>query len=247
MEPRSPALQVNSLAAEPQEKPSLFQGHSCHTHITTRIIFLISVCRHDIPVTKITDDSAGPSEWMTSYRRPFLTCPVHLCSLLSYQMPTLTLHSSYSKLLAVPRMCLTYSCHWTFTSASGFPGGVSDKALACQRRRCKRRWFDPWVGRILWKRAWQHTPVFLPGESCGQRSLADVVRGVTQSWMRLKLLSMHAQAFTWALLCLRRLSPAPALPSLASSHLEFKQYSVSTSSRSPRLFSTCHHHKLLCR
>ena len=110
---------------------------------------------------------------MTSYRRPFLTCPVHLCSLLSYQMPTLTLHSSYSKLLAVPRMCLTYSCHWTFTSASGFPGGVSDKALACQRRRCKRRWFDPWVGRILWKRAWQHTPVFLPGESHGQRSLAD--------------------------------------------------------------------------
>ena len=84
----------------------------------------------------------------------------------------------------------------TFTSASGFPGGVSDKALACQRKRCKRRWFDPWVERIPWKRSWQHTPVFLPGESCGQRSLADVVRGVTQSWIQLKLLSMHAQAFT---------------------------------------------------
>ena len=32
--------------------------------------------------------------------------------------------------------------------------------------------FDPWVGKILWKRKWQPTPVFLPGESHGQRSLA---------------------------------------------------------------------------
>ena len=32
--------------------------------------------------------------------------------------------------------------------------------------------FDPWVRKILRKRAWQPTPVFLPGESHGQRSLA---------------------------------------------------------------------------
>ena len=32
--------------------------------------------------------------------------------------------------------------------------------------------FYPWVGKILWRRAWQPTPVFLPGESDGQRSLA---------------------------------------------------------------------------
>ena len=32
--------------------------------------------------------------------------------------------------------------------------------------------FDPWVGKILWKRKWLPTPVFLPGESHGQRSLA---------------------------------------------------------------------------
>ena len=31
--------------------------------------------------------------------------------------------------------------------------------------------FDPWVGKILWRTAWQPTPVFLPGESHGQRSL----------------------------------------------------------------------------
>ena len=31
--------------------------------------------------------------------------------------------------------------------------------------------FDPWVGKIPWRRKWQPTPVFLPGESPGQRSL----------------------------------------------------------------------------
>ena len=36
-----------------------------------------------------------------------------------------------------------------------------------------RHGFDPLVGKILWRRAWQSTPGFLPGESHGQRSLAD--------------------------------------------------------------------------
>ena len=35
----------------------------------------------------------------------------------------------------------------------------------CQWRRHKRRWFNPWFGKIPWSRAWQPTPVFLPGES----------------------------------------------------------------------------------
>jgi len=37
--------------------------------------------------------------------------------------------------------------------------------------KCRRCNFDPWVGKIPWKRAWQPTPVFLTGESHGQRSL----------------------------------------------------------------------------
>ena len=36
----------------------------------------------------------------------------------------------------------------------------------------KRHWFDPWVGKIPWRRTWQPTPVVLPRESFGQRSLA---------------------------------------------------------------------------
>ena len=46
------------------------------------------------------------------------------------------------------------------------------KEHACQSRSRKRGEFDPWVRKIPWRRAWQLTPVFLPGESHGQRSLA---------------------------------------------------------------------------
>ena len=53
-----------------------------------------------------------------------------------------------------------------------FPGGASDKEPACQCRRHKRSGFNPWVGKILKKRSRQPTPVLLPGESHGQRSLA---------------------------------------------------------------------------
>ena len=47
------------------------------------------------------------------------------------------------------------------------------KKSSCQCRRCRRRRFDPWVGKIPWRRKWQPTPVFLPGEFHRQRNLAD--------------------------------------------------------------------------
>ena len=53
----------------------------------------------------------------------------------------------------------------------GIPGGASSKEPACQYRRHKRHEFSPWVGNIPWKRTWQSTPVFLPGESLEQKSL----------------------------------------------------------------------------
>ena len=51
------------------------------------------------------------------------------------------------------------------------PKWCSSKELACQCRRCKRHGFDTWVGKIIWSRKWQPTPVFLPGKSHRQRSL----------------------------------------------------------------------------
>ena len=40
--------------------------------------------------------------------------------------------------------------------------------------------FDFWVRKIAWRRKWQPTPVFLPGESHGQMSLAGTVYGVAR-------------------------------------------------------------------
>ena len=55
---------------------------------------------------------------------------------------------------------------------AGFPGGTSGKEPSCQCRRHVRYGFNPWVRKIPWRRAWQPTPVFLPGQSHGQRNLA---------------------------------------------------------------------------
>ena len=46
------------------------------------------------------------------------------------------------------------------------------KKTACQFRKHKRCGFYPWIGTIPWRRKWQPTPVFMHGESHGQRSLA---------------------------------------------------------------------------
>ena len=51
-------------------------------------------------------------------------------------------------------------------------GGPSGKEPACQCRRQKRHDFNPWVGKMPWRRTWQLTPEFLPGECHGPRSLA---------------------------------------------------------------------------
>ena len=77
----------------------------------------------------------------------------------------------------------------------GFPGGANGKEPTCQRRRHKRHGFDPWVGKIPWRREWQPTPVFLLGESHGQGAWRATVHGFTTSQTQLKQLSMHTCMF----------------------------------------------------
>ena len=92
------------------------------------------------------------------------------------------------------------SCHFFFFKGLDmFPGGASGKEPACQCRRHKRRGFDPWVEKIPWRRAWQPTPVSLPGESHGQRSLGGYSprgRRVGQNWSDL----VHTQGAVWGCL-----------------------------------------------
>ena len=68
----------------------------------------------------------------------------------------------------------------------------------CQCRRCKRHRFSPWVGKIPWRKAWQATPGFLPGESYGQSSLVGYpgVHRATKSWTQQKQLHMPTRTET---------------------------------------------------
>ena len=62
--------------------------------------------------------------------------------------------------------------HWVGRDWSDLAAASSSgKEPTCQCRRHKRHRFDPWVRKICWRRVWQPTPVFLPKESHGQRSL----------------------------------------------------------------------------
>ena len=66
---------------------------------------------------------------------------------------------------SVPRLSLGF---WGLLLVIRFPGG-SDGRVCPQ---CRRPGFDPWVRKSPWRRAWQPTPVFFPGECHGQRSPA---------------------------------------------------------------------------
>ena len=50
-------------------------------------------------------------------------------------------------------------------------GGATGKELTCQCKRHKRSEFEPWVGKISWRRMWQPIPAFSLGESHRQRKL----------------------------------------------------------------------------
>ena len=61
-----------------------------------------------------------------------------------------------------------------------FPGGSMVKNPPAVQE-LQETMLDPWVRKVPWKREWQPTPVFFPGEFHGQRSLMGyIVHGVTK-------------------------------------------------------------------
>ena len=63
----------------------------------------------------------------------------------------------------------------------GFPGSSAGKESAC---KCRRPWFDSWVGKIPWRRNRLPTPVFMgfPGGSDGKESTCNIERPGFDSW-----------------------------------------------------------------
>ena len=74
----------------------------------------------------------------------------------------------------------------------GFPGESDSQESVCN---VGDPGFKTWVRKIPWRRAWQPTPVFLPGESHGQRSLEGYsLRGCKES-TRLSDQAQHTCSF----------------------------------------------------
>ena len=110
--------------------------------------------------------------------------PLSPPSPLAFNLPSIRVFSSELAL------CIRWPKYWSFSfsisPSSEYSGLISfridwldlltvqetlwlnGREHICQSRR---HGFDLWLGKIPWRRTWQSTPVFLPGKSCGQRSL----------------------------------------------------------------------------
>ena len=73
--------------------------------------------------------------------------------------------------------------------ALGFTGSPSGKEPTFQCRRLKRQRFNAWVRKTPWRRAWQSTLIFLPGESMDRGSWWAAVSRVTKNQTRMKQIS----------------------------------------------------------
>ena len=74
---------------------------------------------------------------------------------------------------------------------NGLPWWLSVKEFACQ---CRRQGFHPWSWKIPWTMKCQPTPVFLPGKSHGQRSLAGYSLWGYKEW---DMTATTAKTITW--------------------------------------------------
>ena len=83
---------------------------------------------------------------------------------------------SWNKNLFYPWISVIFTSknHFGPSLLGGMTKRVSkDSPLVAQmvNLQCRRPGFDPWVGKIPWRREWQPTPLFLPGEFHGQKRL----------------------------------------------------------------------------
>ena len=121
-----------------------------------------------VPSLPAVPESLSCSVWGKAVRMPGQEIQLQVVI-----MPLICLISldRYSGLNCVPH-----------TQKGGFPGGTSGKEPAGQRTCGQRRGCNPWVRKTPWRTAWEPTPVFLPGESHGQRSLEGCSHFNTLVW-----------------------------------------------------------------
>ena len=117
----------------------------------------------------IQDDNISPSLVTSRFPLPILS-QVPPVPFVHHEIPTpLLMHKAILRWRRAGLRLYQY-----VKESLSFPGSSVVKKSTFQCRRCR---FDPWVGKIPWRRKWLPSPVFLPGKSYGQRSLAGPVHG----------------------------------------------------------------------
>ena len=110
----------------------------------------------------VMSDSLQPHRYIVHRNSPGQNTLVGSCSLLQWIFLTQGLNP------------VLLHCRWTLNRLS-HQGSLETLSHCCTAERLvhskARPGFNPWVGKIPWRREWQLTPVFLPGAFHGQRSL----------------------------------------------------------------------------
>ena len=99
----------------------------------------------------------GEAANITGIRRFFSS------NFLLHPITAISLHHTHTHIRLMREQIL-----FKYKAKRGLPWWLSGIKFACQ---CRRLGFDLWAGKIPLGRKWQPTPVFLPGEFHGQRSL----------------------------------------------------------------------------
>ena len=91
-------------------------------------------------------------------------------------------------ILNVPKLSKQANVRHMYLGIYGFPGGASDKEPTCQCRRHKRCGFDPWVGKIPWRRTHSSNPLQYswPENSMDIGAWWRLVHSVSKSGTQLK-------------------------------------------------------------
>ena len=95
-----------------------------------------------------------------------------------------------------PAMQETWIPLWPPSAFHGLPWWLRQSRICLQYRRPR---FDPWVRKIPWRREWQPSPVFLPGEFHGQRHLSSCSPWSCKELDTVKQLTLSLFCFSSAL------------------------------------------------
>ena len=126
--------------------------------------FICFISKSRVFLQKLNIWTVARSRWNQRLARSF--------SLQCWSQHLLSHNSWPFRMLGLPRFP-----HWGWylfaisRIVAGLPRWHHGEESTCQDKRCNRHGFYLWVGKIPWRRKWQPTPGFLPGESHGQRSL----------------------------------------------------------------------------